>query len=194
MKRSLGSKTLVYPLPAFLIGTYDHTGKANIMTAAWGGICCSEPPMFTVSVRKERWTHKAILANGGFTVNIPSVALCAETDFAGIASGRDTDKFAELGLTPVKGGFVNAPYVRECPVVLELSLHSHLHLGSHTQFIGKIEDVKADENCLDEKGIPLLAKVDPLMYDGGARQYFQAGELKGSAFSCGKVFWKKTGE
>ena len=179
MKRSLGPKTLVYPLPAFLIGTYDHTGKANIMTLAWGGICCSDPPLLAISIRKERWTYKAVLANGCFTVSIPPVALAAETDFA------------ELGLTPVKGEFVNAPYVQECPVVLELSLHSHLHLGSHVQFIGKIEDVKAEDSCLDEKGNLALVKVDPLIFDSGERQYFQAGDPKHKAFSSDKTFWKK---
>ncbi len=194
MKRSLGPKTLVYPLPAFLIGTYDEEGKPDIMTLAWGGICCSEPPLLAVSIRKERWTYKAILANECFTVSIPPASLAAETDFAGIASGRNTDKFAELGLTPVKGEFVNAPYVRECPVVLELTLRSHQDLGSHTQFIGEIQDVKAEDACLDEKGNPVLARVDPLLYDGGSHQYFKAGEPQGKAFAGGKIFWKKTEE
>ena len=194
MKRSLGPKTLVYPLPIFLVGTYDETGKANIMSLAWGGICCSEPPLLAVSVRKERWTYKAILAGGCFTVSIPPATLAAETDFAGIASGRDTDKFAELGLTAVKGEFVGAPYVQECPVVLELTLHSHTDLGSHVQFIGEIEDCKVEDGCLNEAGVPVLAAINPLLYDGGAREYFQAGGPRGKAFAGGKIFWKKTDE
>lgn len=194
MKRSLGPKTLVYPLPAFLVGTYDAAGKANIMTAAWGGICCSEPPLLSVSVRKERWTHKAIRERNAFTINVPSADLAAETDFAGIASGAKTDKFAELPFTPVRAEFVDAPYIGECPVVVELALHSSHDLGSHEMFIGEIKDVKINENCLDGKGNPVLSRVDPLIYDGGSRAYYRAGEIAGKAFAGGKIFWKKMEE
>ena len=194
MKRSLGPQTLVYPMPAFLIGTYDDTGKPNIMTVAWGGICCSAPPLAAVSVRKERWTYDAICARKAFTINIPSADMAARTDFAGMASGGKTDKFKELGLTPVRGEFADAPYVRECPMVLELSLHSATELGSQVLFIGEIKDVKAEESCLDENGKPVLEKLDPLIYDGGAREYYRPGAVVGKAFSGGKVFWKKNGE
>ncbi len=194
MKKSLGPQTLVYPMPAFLVGTYDDAGKANIMTAAWGGICCSEPPLLAVSVRKARWTYAAVLARKAFTVSIPSAKLAARTDFAGIASGRNTDKFAQLGLSAVRGEFVDAPYVEECPVALELALHSSLDLGSHTQFIGEIKDVKIDENCLAETGKPDINLVDPLIYDGGGREYRQVGGHVGHAFAGGKIFWNKRGE
>ncbi len=194
MKRSLGPKTLVYPLPAFLVGTYDATGKANIMTLAWGGICCSEPPLLAISVRKERWTYDAILNRKGFTVNVPSADLAAQTDFAGIASGRKTDKFKELGFTAVKAEFVDAPYVRECPLIVELGLHSSMDLGSHTQFIGEIKDVKVNDDCLDANGTPVMAKLNPLSYDGGAREYYMAGGPMGKAFAGGKIFWKKMDE
>ncbi|MCC8194811.1 MAG: flavin reductase family protein [Deltaproteobacteria bacterium] len=194
MKRSLGSQTIIYPLPAFLVGTYDTEGKANIMTAAWGGVCCSEPPLVAVSVRKERWTCEAIVKRGAFTLSIPSADMAAQTDFAGIASGRNTDKFKELGLTPVKSALVDAPYVGECRLVLELTLHTSLDLGSHVQFIGKVEDVKADEDCLDDKGKPVRKKIDPLLYDIGAREYCRAGQTMGKAFAGGKIYWKKTDE
>lgn len=191
MKRSLGAQTLLYPFPAFLIGTYDAEGKHNIMTAAWGGICCSEPPLAQVSIRKERWTHDAILARGAFTINIPPAAMAAQTDYAGIASGRKTDKFAELSFTPVRGEFVDAPYVAECPVVVELALHSSLNLGAHVMFIGEIKDVKVNGDCLDEQGKPVLEKIDPLLYDGGSRRYYRAGGIVGNAFADGKTFLKK---
>lgn len=194
MKRSLGPKPLVYPLPAFLIGTYLADGKANIMTAAWAGICCSEPPLLAVSIRKERATHQAILDRNCFTVNIPRATMAAETDFAGIAGGDKTDKFAELNLTAVKGEFVDAPYVKECPVVLELALRSSTDLGSHTQFIGEITDAKIDDNCLDESGKPVISRINPLFYDGGGREYFQAGPPMGKAFAGGKIFWRKNDE
>ena len=194
MKRSFGANTLVYPMPAFLIGTYDDEGKANIMTAAWGGICCSEPPMLAVSVRKQRWTFDAIQKRKAFTISIPSAKQAAETDFAGIASGRNTDKFEALHLTAVKSDLVDAPYVGECPVVVELTLHTQLELGSHVQFIGEIKDVKIDEACLDAEGKPVMAKINPLVYDGGARQYHAVGDPMGKAFAGGKIFWKKTEE
>ena len=191
MKRSFGPTTLVYPMPAFLVGTYDNDGKPNIMTAAWGGICCSEPPLLAVSVRRQRWTYDAVASRKAFTVSIPSSGMAAETDFAGIASGRKTDKFAVPRLTAVKAEFVDAPYVDQCPVIVELALHSSMDLGSHVQFIGEIRDVKIDAGCLDEAGNPVLAKIDPLIYDGGARQYHKVGAPMGKAFSGGKVFLKK---
>ena len=194
MKRSLGPMTLVYPMPAFLIGTYDEAEKANIMTLAWGGICCSEPPLLAISLRKQRHTYNAILERKGFTVNIPSTQLAAHTDFAGIASGNATDKFKELSLTPVKAEFVDAPYVGECPAVLELSLHSTTELGSHVQVIGEIQDVKVDDECLDEMGKPVRGTIDPLCYDFGMREYFRTGPSMGKAFAGGKIFWKKTDE
>ena len=115
MKKSLGALPLSYPLPVFLIGSYDADGKANIMNAAWGGICASEPPCLAVSVRESRWTYAGILRRKAFTVSIPSARLAAEADFAGIASGKNTDKFARLGLTAVRSAIVDAPYIGECP-------------------------------------------------------------------------------
>ncbi len=194
MKKSLGPQTLVYPMPAFLVGTYDETGRANIMTAAWGGICCSEPPLLAVSIRKNRKTYEALVARKAFTISIPSGQLAAQTDFAGIATGRNTDKFAQLNLTPARGAFADAPYVEECPVVLELVVHSSQDLGSHVQFIGEIKDVKIDEDCLNEAGKPDIALVNPLLYDGGGREYRHVGSAAGKAFAGGKIFWEKSEE
>lgn len=187
MKRSLGAQTLVYPMPIFLVGSYDETGKANIMAAAWSGICCSEPPMLAVSVRKNRWTYDAVVRREAFTISVPSGEQAAQADFAGIASGRKTDKFKELGLTAVKSDLVDAPYVDECPVVLELTLHSATDLGSHVQFIGIIKDCKISEECLVD-GKPVLEKINPLLYDGGTKTYHLVGPEAGKAFSGGKVF------
>ncbi|SBW06349.1 Flavoredoxin [uncultured delta proteobacterium] len=193
MKRSLGPQTLLYPLPAFLVGTYDGEGNANIMTAAWGGVCCSEPPLVAVSVRKERWTYDAILTREAFTLSIPSADQAARVDFAGMASGRKTDKFKDTGFTPARGEFVDAPYVLECPVVVELVLRTSLELGSHVQFIGEVRDVKIEEGCLDADGKPVREKIDPLLYDIGAREYCRVGQSVCKAFSSGKVFLKKSG-
>ncbi|MDR2050932.1 MAG: flavin reductase family protein [Deltaproteobacteria bacterium] len=188
MKRSLGPQTLVYPLPVYLVGSYAENDRPNIMTAAWGGICCSEPPCLAVSVRKSRLTYAAVQARKAFTISVPPARLTAEADFAGLASGRDCDKFARLKLTPVRSELVDAPYVGECPLVLELALLHSLDLGSHVQFVGEIKDVKVEENCLDPAGKPDAAALDPLIYDGGGRQYFRYGEIAGKAFSTGKAF------
>ncbi len=190
MKRSLGPQTLIYPMPVCLVGSYDKDGKANVMNAAWGGICCSEPPCLTVSVRHARWTFDAIMARKAFTVSIPDSPLAEAADYLGLASGRNADKFAVAGLTPVRSELVDAPYIAECPLVVELSLFKTLELGSHVQFIGQILDVKADESRLTD-GKPDTDKIDPLIYDGGERQYRRMGPAIAKAFSVGKGLLKK---
>jgi len=186
MKKSFGATTLAYPTPVWLVGSYDKDEKPNIMTIAWGGICCSKPPMMTVSLQKPRHTFEAILAHGAYTISVPSEAQAVQADFAGIASGRNVDKFAACGFTPVKSELVNAPYVAECPMVIELKLVKTVELGVHTQFIGEIMDVKVDESCLDESGNPDMAKVRPILFGPGARSYHGVGEFLGQAFSIGK--------
>src|SRR5512137_749873 len=98
MKKSLGAKTLVYPTPVFVVGTYDANGKPNVMTASWGGICCSQPPCVAVSLRKATYTYGNIVARKAFTISIPSQEHVAQVDFFGLSSGRNTDKFAKTGL------------------------------------------------------------------------------------------------
>ncbi|HIX40584.1 MAG TPA: flavin reductase family protein [Candidatus Desulfovibrio intestinigallinarum] len=188
MKRiDLGPTPLAYPLPAFLVGTYDSEGRANIMTVAWGGICCSEPPCIAISVRPGRYSHDAILARKAFTVNVPSVALAGKVDFAGMACGKNSDKFMELGLTAERSSRVDAPCVAQCPLILECSLRHTLELGSHTQFVGEILNVSLLEVCLED-GAPDIQKIDPLLYDGGQKRYHCVGEPVGRAFSLGKRF------
>jgi flavin reductase (DIM6/NTAB) family NADH-FMN oxidoreductase RutF len=184
MKESLGAKTFMLPTPVLLVGTYDRNGRPNIMTAAWGGICASEPPAIAVSVRRNRWTYDAVVEKQAFTISIPSCALAAQADFAGIKSGKDMDKFEVLGLTPVRGGHVDAPYVDECPVVIELKLLQSVEIGSHVQFIGEIIDVKIDSDCLDGK-LPDVKKIDPLFFIPLLQQYWGIGDAVAKAFSVG---------
>jgi flavin reductase (DIM6/NTAB) family NADH-FMN oxidoreductase RutF len=194
MKISIGVNALFFPLPVFIVGTYDGENKPNIMTAAWGGICCSEPPMFAVSIRKSRWTYDAIASRKCFTINVPTGSMVAHVDFAGIASGKKNDKFAQLGLTAVKSELIDAPYVDECPVVLECALHTSSELGSHVQFIGEIRDIKTTDECLDEDRKPLISLINPIVYDGAGKEYFKLGGPLGKAFASGKIFWQKTNE
>jgi flavin reductase (DIM6/NTAB) family NADH-FMN oxidoreductase RutF len=186
MKQSLGARTLLYTNPVVVIGTYDERGRPNAMTAAWAGICCSSPPCVAVSLQKPRYTYGNIRNGKAFTVSIPSEDHVKEADFFGMVSGKDTDKFAASGLTPVKGTEVNAPYVDEFPVVLECRLlHAH-DIGLHTQFVGEILDVKVDEAALGPDGRPEMGKVRPFVYDSARQEYYGIGRFLGKAFSAGR--------
>jgi flavin reductase (DIM6/NTAB) family NADH-FMN oxidoreductase RutF len=184
MKKSLGARTLAYPLPAYLIGTYAPNGQPNVMTAAWAGIACSEPPCLAVGIRAGRLTHESILKNQGFTVNFPKVSQATAVDYAGLVSGRDQDKFAKAGLTAVESSLVKAPYVAECPVVAACRLYKTLELGSHTLFVGEILDVLADEGLESLAGGLDMAKVDPLVFASGDG-YYKVGAQVGKGFSIG---------
>ncbi len=182
MKRSIGAGTLVVPSPVWVVGTYDGEGKPNMMTAAWGGICCSRPPCVYVSLRKATYSHGSIVSRGVYTVSVPGEEYWREADYAGIASGRDTDKFGDTGLTPVRSEAVDAPYVEEFPLVLECSLKETVELGLHTMFVGEIIDVKADEDVLTNNR-PDLQKIKPILFGAGDRGYHSVGPRIGAAFT-----------
>jgi flavin reductase (DIM6/NTAB) family NADH-FMN oxidoreductase RutF len=186
MKKSLGAKTLAYPTPVWLVGTYDPEGRPNVMTAAWAGICCSKPPCLAVSLRKATYSYGNIVARQAFTISIPSEAHLKEADYVGIASGRDLDKFARVKFTPVESDLVDAPYVAECPLILECKLIHTLEIGLHTLFVGEIVDVKADEEVLGDRGLPDIEKVKPLVYAPEVRTYHGIGRSLGQAFAVGK--------
>ncbi|WP_094607248.1 Flavoredoxin [Sporomusa silvacetica DSM 10669] len=190
MKKSIGAKTFAMPTPVWVIGTYGENDEPNIMTAAWGGICCSEPPCVTVSLQKIRASYDNILNRKAFTVSIPSKAHVVEADYAGMVSGKNTDKFTGSGLTAVKSDLVDAPYVQEFPLILECQLLQTIDLGMHTQFIGKIVDVKAEDAVLGENGLPNLIKVSPISYSPPDRTYFGMGPELGQAYSVGSQFKK----
>lgn len=187
MKKSIGAKTLLFPTPVLMVGTYDQTGKPNLMNAAWGGICCSQPPCVAVSLRKATYSHAAIVARKAFTVGIACESRMAEADYVGIASGRDVNKFAVTGLTSVNSELVDAPYAAEFPVVLECRLLHVVEIGLHTQFIGEIMDVKADAGVLGDDGLPDITKIKPLIFDTSHKGYHGVGPLLGNAFSVGKT-------
>jgi flavin reductase (DIM6/NTAB) family NADH-FMN oxidoreductase RutF len=186
MKKSLGAKTIVYPTPVFIVGTYDKAGKPNAMNVAWGGLCCSSPPSIAISLRKATYTYGNIVARKAFTVNIPSQHYVKESDYFGIVSGGKEDKFSATGLTPVRSGLVDAPYIEEFPLILECKLTHTVEIGLHTQFIGEILDVKADESVLGENGTIDIEKVHPILYAPEIRAYYGIGECLGKAFSIGK--------
>lgn len=190
MKKSLGANTLATPTPAWIVCAYDAAGKANGATVAWAGICSSGPPSLCVSLRKPRHTYGGITHSKAFTMNIPAQSQASLADYFGIVSGRNTDKFAVSGLTPVRSDLVNAPYIAEFPLVVECELIHVFELGEHTQFVGEIKDVKAEEEFLDAKGAFDLTKAGMVVYNPFGREYYGLGPRLGQAFSMGKVHAK----
>lgn len=183
--KSLGPKTLLYPTPVAIVGTYDKEGKPNVMTAAWVGVCCSRPPCITVSLRAATYSHGSIKHRKAFTINIPSEKFLKEVDYIGLVSGSDTDKFAATKLTPVRSELVDAPYVKEFPIVLECKLLHTLELGLHTQFVGEVMDAKVDEVILANE-YPDIKKVNPILYTPLARKYYAVGRYLAEAHAVGK--------
>ncbi|HOT94248.1 MAG TPA: flavin reductase family protein [Methanoregulaceae archaeon] len=187
-KRSIGPRTSVGVHPVLIVGCYDREGRPNAMAVAWGGICSSNPPAVAVSIRPERYTHEGITARKAFTVSVPSERYVEESDLFGIASGRDLDKFAATGLTPVRSERVDACYIGEFPLVLECRLIETVELGAHTQFVGEIVDVLVDEDCLDGDGRPALGRLRPFLYDAFGLGYHGVGDRVGTGFSSGRRF------
>lgn len=187
MKRSLGAKTLVYPSPVLVVGSYDAEGKPNAMTASWGGICCSQPPCVAVSLRQATQTHANILLHKAFTISVPSETYLKEADYFGVVSGRTINKFAATKLTPLKSKLVEAPYIKEFPLVLECRLVDVTDIGVHSQFIGEILDAKADEEILGDSGAVEMHKLQPLLFNPDTQSYFAVGRQVGKVFSAGKA-------
>ncbi|MEF2229928.1 MAG: flavin reductase family protein [Pseudodesulfovibrio sp.] len=190
MKTSLGAKTLAQPTPVWAIASYDENGKPNAMIAAWGGICGSQPPCVTVSVRSSRHTYAGILKHKAFTVSVCPEWLAAEADYLGMVSGRKEDKFSVTGLTPVRSDVVEAPYIGEFPLIIECALIHTYDLNAHVMLVGEIKDVKCDEDKLVE-GNPDPEKVRPMIFTPGTRDYHGLGKLLGKGFDMGKKFMKE---
>ncbi len=191
MKKSLGVKTLACPTPLWVVGTYDSEGEPNVMTIAWGGICCSNPQSVNISLRKATYSYSNIIEKRAFTINIPSENYVKEADYFGIATGSKTNKFADTGLTPVKSDMVDAPYVKEFPLIIECKMTHNTEIGTHTLFVGEIVDVKADESVLGEEGLPDINKVLPVLFAPEVRTYHGIGKTLGKAFSMGKEIQQK---
>jgi len=186
VKTSLGAETIVPTTPVWVVGTYDREGKPNVMTAAWGGVCCSRPPCVYVSLRKATLTYSNIMERKSFTVSIPSETHTKEADYFGIASGKKVDKFSATGLTPVKSDLVDAPYVKEFPLIIECKVIRTVKIGLHTEFIGEIVDVKADSVVLNKENLPDIKKVKPIIWNPAGMTYHTVGKPIGKAFSIGK--------
>ncbi len=191
MKKSLGPNPLTYPTPVWAIASYNEDGKANVMCAAWGGICCSKPPCLAVSLREATLTHGNIMKRQAFTVNIGTENFAAEVDYFGLSTGRNIDKFAATKLTATASTLVDAPYIEEFPLIIECKLKQVVEVGLHTQFIGEIVDIKAEESILGDNDLPLIEELHPLIFSPVARRYHGVGSFIGEAFKLGKKFRSK---
>ena len=168
---------MIYPIPALLISSGTKDGRYNMMTAAWTGTICSDPPMTYISLRPERYSHDIIKDTGEFVINLTTRKLLKVADEAGVKSGRDIDKFKELGVTPVKGTLEFAPMIKESPVSIECRVKDIVPLGSHDMFIGEVVSVFADDEYLDSSGAFDLRETSPICYCHGA--YFELGKRLG---------------
>jgi len=188
MKKSIGIGTLAYPNPVWCVGSYDQEGKPNVMTIAWGGICCSKPAAVTISLRKATYTYGSLMERKAYTISIPSEKYVAAADYFGMVSGRDTDKFKDTGLTASRSEVVDAPYVDEFPLILECKVIHILEIGLHTQFVGEIMDIKADEEIMSAKDYPMMEKIKPFIYGDGIREYWSLNKVIGHGFDIGKKY------
>jgi len=190
VKKSFGAKTLIYPTPVWLIGTYDQEGRPNAATVAWCGVCSSDPPALAISLRKSRYTYESIQHRKAFTVNIATADQVVAADYCGMVSGKKTDKFAAAGMTAVRSNIVDAPYIAECPMVVECRLTDQMEVGIHVHLIGEICDVKVETTLLTEDQLPDIMKIQPLIYAPENRSYHGVGGYLGEAFSIGKKIMK----
>ena len=171
------ASNMLYPVPAVLVGCRDEEGRDNLMTAAWAGTICSDPVMVSVSIRKERYSHDIIENTGEFTISLTTTGLARATDYCGVRSGRDVDKFKEMKLTRLESAQIRAPGVAESPVVLECRVKQIARLGSHDMFVAEVVNVSVDERFLDGKGRLELEKADLIAYSHG--EYFALGKKIG---------------
>ena len=176
--------TMVYPVPAVMVSCGDME-KSNIMTVAWTGTICSDPAMTYVSIRPERYSYEMIKKNMQFVINLTTKDLAYATDWCGVRSGKEYDKFKEMKLTKEKAQIVECPLIKESPINIECEVTEIKELGSHSMFIAKVLCVDADENYFDENGKFCLEKCNLISYSHG--QYYTLGEnIGGFGFSVRK--------
>ena len=168
--------TLLAPVPAALV-TCGTIEQPNVLTIGWTGIVCTRPPMTYISVRPERYSHDIIKASGEFVINLTTSAMCRETDFCGVKSGKNTDKFSACGFHTVPAQKVAPPLIAECPLSLECRVVDEKLLGSHTMFLAEIVGIDADEKYIDSKGKLNLQQCGLMAFAHG--EYFTLGRKLG---------------
>ena len=186
MKVPFKPGTLIYPLPAVMVSCGDAPENYNIITIGWTGTVCSDPPMCYISVRHERYSYDIIKRTGEFVINLTTVDLARATDWCGVRSGRDYNKFKEMHLTPQQGQLVKAPLIGESPLNIECRVRDIRPLGSHDMFLADVVAIDAEERLIDKStGAFQLNHAQPLAYSHG--KYYSLGEkLGGFGFSVKK--------
>jgi len=169
---------MLYPLPVVMVSVADRDGRNNIITVAWAGTVCTNPPMVSISVRPERFSYPILKETGEFVINLTTEKLAFAADYCGVKSGREIDKFAEMKLTPMSAKEVKAPLIAESPVNIECRVREVKPLGSHDLFLADVVAVHADEKYMDEKGKFRLELAAPIVYSHGT--YFACGEQIGT--------------
>ena len=183
---------MLYPVPAVMVSCGREGETPNIITVAWAGTICSDPAMVSISVRKERFSHSIIRDTGEFVINLTTEKLAFATDYCGVRSGRDGDKFQALGLTREEASQVCAPLLGESPVNLECRVKQVLELGSHHMFVADVLAVHVDPELLDERGKLHLDRSRPIVYSHG--EYYGLGSMLGTfGYSVKKKKKKKRG-
>ncbi len=177
-KQSWKPGNMLYPLPVVLVSVADEEGNTNVLTVAWAGTVCSDPPMVSVSIRPERYSYRMIKETGEFVINLTTEELAYATDYCGVVSGRDADKFKNMHLTPVKGDVVKAPLIKESPVNIECIVKDIKSLGSHDMFIAQVAAVHVDEKYMDTKNKFHLEDAHPIVYSHGI--YMSLGKRIGT--------------
>ena len=167
MKTKKNPWTALFPCPVVLVTCLDNEGNPNIITLAWVGTVCSEPPIIAVGIRPTRYSYGLIKSNKEFVVNIPTTKILRESDYCGVSSGKNVEKFSETKLTKQKAENVKSPLIKECPVNIECKLKEVIPLGAHDLFLGEIVQVHVDNEILDEKGNIDFKKADPFVFNQG---------------------------
>lgn len=178
MKTSWKPGTMIYPLPAVLVSCGACEEEYNMLTVAWTGTVCTQPPMCYISVRPERHSYGIISRTGEFVINLTTAAMARATDWCGVRSGRDCNKFAECGLTPLPAEKVAAPIIAQSPVSIECRVRQVIRLGSHDMFIAEVVNVQVNDSLIDpQSGKFDLERARLLVYSHG--EYFELGKLIG---------------
>ena len=176
MKQSWKPGTMIYPLPAVLVSVGETEQEYNLFTVAWTGTVCTNPPMCYISVRPERHSYEILKRTGEFVINLTTARLARATDWCGVRSGRDYDKFSEMVLTPVAATQVKAPVVEQSPVSIECRVRQVIPLGSHDMFIADVVNVLVDEEYIDKESGKLdLQRAELITYSHG--EYFRLGDV-----------------
>lgn len=176
-KQSWKPGNMLYPLPAVLVTVADKAGNQNVFTVAWTGTICSSPAMVSISVRPERFSYHMLAETGEFVINLTTEKLTYATDYCGVRSGRDVNKFEKLGLHTEPAEKVAAPLLAESPVNIECRVTQRIPLGSHEMFLAEVVAVHADEQYMDEKGKFELQRAKPITYSHGT--YYSLGKKLG---------------